>query len=343
MSSKIRLGKTKDSRTRKQKVKAVDILAAQALKIELSAQKNFVDYLLLKGYSTSTTKRYVTDSENFLKWIENENIEITQVNYSDILHYIQGKRRKIQQRTISLNIISLKHYFNFLAITNQNLTNPTLQIKIKGIRRRKLYQILSKQELERLYDDFETLDYEDINDKNKNQNWFINSVLANKRDKIILGLIIYQGLGTTELSRLKVNDVKLRDGKIFISGTRRSNERELKLEAHQIMDMMEYKLKIRDKILKIKKHNSDNLLISTGSSNRLSNSIQSLMKKLREYNSKITSLKQIRTSVITHWLKIHNLRQVQYMAGHRYVSSTEAYLINDLEDLSEEVNKYHPI
>jgi len=31
------------------------------------------------------------------------------------------------------------------------------------------------------------------------------------------------------------------------------------------------------------------------------------------------------------------------MAGHRFISSTEAYLINDLEDLQEDINKYHPI
>jgi integrase/recombinase XerD len=31
------------------------------------------------------------------------------------------------------------------------------------------------------------------------------------------------------------------------------------------------------------------------------------------------------------------------MAGHRYVSSTEAFLINDLEGLQEEIDKFHPI
>ena len=60
-------------------------------------------------------------------------------------------------------------------------------------------------------------------------------------------------------------------------------------------------------------------------------------------NSRVISVSQIRASVITHWLKNHNLRQVQYLAGHRYVSSTEAFLANDLDDLQEEITKYHPI
>jgi len=67
------------------------------------------------------------------------------------------------------------------------------------------------------------------------------------------------------------------------------------------------------------------------------------MKQLRLQNKQVKSVKQIRASVITNWLKNYNLREAQYFAGHRYVSSTENYLINNLEDLQEDINKYHPI
>lgn len=46
---------------------------------------------------------------------------------------------------------------------------------------------------------------------------------------------------------------------------------------------------------------------------------------------------------ITNWLKHYNLRQVQVLAGHRYISSTERYLEDDLESLHEIVNNFHPI
>lgn len=65
--------------------------------------------------------------------------------------------------------------------------------------------------------------------------------------------------------------------------------------------------------------------------------------KLVRKHKEIENLKQIRASVITYCVKNYNLREAQYFAGHRYVSSTENYLINDLESLQEEVNKYHPI
>lgn len=52
---------------------------------------------------------------------------------------------------------------------------------------------------------------------------------------------------------------------------------------------------------------------------------------------------QIRSNVITHWLKSYNLRQVQYMAGHKHVSSTEHYQLNNLDNLQSKLEKYHPL
>ena len=337
----IRLGKTRDSRTRKQQVKAVNVEEVESLLEELKNQKEFTQYLLLKGYSPSTAKRYVKDAVKFIEWAEKENVQIEQVSYSDVLHYIQGKRGKIKQASIGKAINSIKHYFNFLAITDQRIENPTTQIQIKGVKRKMLYAILSKQELESLFNNFEIPNEE--TSKHKNQNWFKTSQLASKRNKVILGLMIYQGLGSTELGRLTEKDLKLREGKIFIAGTRKSNERELKLEAHQVLDIMEYTLKTRQEILNLNNKTSESLFVSAGESNEFRSIINKLIKKLNKQSSKVTSVLQIRTSVITHWLKTHNLRQVQHMAGHRYVSSTEAYFVNDLDDLQEDITKFHPI
>lgn len=337
---KIRLGKTKDSRTRKQPVKAVDIRAAEDLIKELKNQEEFIGYLLMKGFSTTSTKRYARDTETFLKWVEKQHIPVYEISHNDILFYIQSKKKTLQNKSISAHINSLRHYFNFLALTNEIIENPTIQIQIKGIKRKKLHPILSSQELESLFNNFVV--YEDQS-KFKNQNWFNESQLASKRNKVILGLLIYQGLGTTELGRLTIKDLKLREGKIFVAATRRSNERTLKLEAHQVIDMMEYIYQVREEILSLAEKQSESLFVTLGKSHEFRTISAKLIKKLRKQNKKVTSLNQIRTSVITHWLKNHNLREVQYMAGHRYVSSTEAFLVNDLEDLQEDINKFHPM
>ena len=74
-----------------------------------------------------------------------------------------------------------------------------------------------------------------------------------------------------------------------------------------------------------------------------SNLMNQLKRNARKLNPIVKNAKQIRASVITKWLKAHNLREVQYLSGHRYISSKESYLQNDIEELIEEINQYHPL
>ena len=326
--AKIRLGKTKDSRTRKKKVvNDAELELLQRIQNEKD-QPEFIKYLLQKGYSIKSSERYLKDITRFKKWLNKENVTEEAVSYNDITHYIQSKKRSVKQITIQTILASLKQYYNYLQELGFVAENPTLNVQIKGIKRRILHNILSKQELEKIYFDY----------KNKS-----GLSLSKKRNEIIISLLIYQGLNTSEIKNLKVKDIKLREGKIFINGGRRSNERTLKLEAHQILDFMEYQLKTRETILQETKKKTDLFFVSIGKSYSLANVMQKLIQQLQKQNKQVKSIKQIRASVITNWLKNYNLREAQYFAGHRYVSSTEAYLINDLEDLQEDINKYHPI
>lgn len=123
------------------------------------------------------------------------------------------------------------------------------------------------------------------------------------------------------------------------------------LEAHQIMDMYDYILKVKGELMqmKVKRKSQDktesNLLFigEGGNCYSFSNFMAQLMVQVRKINPNILNAKQIRTSVITKWLKMYNLRETQYLAGHRYISSTESYLQNDMEGLQEEVQQFHPM
>lgn len=152
-----------------------------------------------------------------------------------------------------------------------------------------------------------------------------------------------KGINSTELIDLKPEDIKLREGMIYVPRNRRSNERELKLEAVQILEMQEYLLKTRAEILAITQKESEQLFISLGKSASLYHTISKLTQTIKKQNPRIEDLQQIRASVIVKWLNNYNLRQAQYMAGHRFVSSTEKYKQSDLEDLKEDINKFHPL
>ena len=290
---------------------------------------NFENYLLSKNYGEKTIKSYEKTLRYYRRWLVEHQLKEEEIRQADIMLFIQyHKDREVTMSSISRYVNAIKHYYNYLLENGAVLENPTLEIELKGIKRKQLKTVLTRKELDALYNLWDGKE---------------ELTPVEQRDRILVGLVVYQGLGTGELNKLELKDVKLREGKIYVKGSRRSNERILKLESHQMLDMMEYTLKVREQLLQQAEKESEKLIVSVGKSERVDNVMQLLLKQLRRKNKSIESINQLRTSVITYWLKIYNLREVQYMAGHRYVSSTEAYLVNDIDDLQEDINKYHPI
>jgi site-specific recombinase XerD len=234
--------------------------------------------------------------------------------------------------------VAIRHYYSHLIYEGDMNDNPASNIEIKGIKRRKLHDTLNSEELEQLYKSYPA----ELEAKKKSPPQQLNQ-LARRRTKVMLGLLIYQGIKVEELAELEINDLKLREGKIIIKGKRRTNERTMKLEGFQIIDLMDYINETRKALLQINQRETTKLFFSKDKGNHFSNVMHPLMKSLKQNNNKIKSIKQIRASVITNWLQQYNLRQVQYMAGHRYVSSTEAYQANNITELQDEIFKHHPI
>ena len=310
------------------------------------AGNKFKEWLQIKGYSSTTVATVIKAVAYFIAWSEKENItDITETSHNDIIAYIQHFNiRGTGKKTIAHYIMHLKKYFDWLMSEGEVNDNPCSNIKIKGIQRKVLREILSMEELENLYNNYTT----EINLKKSEtlkspppqhiQN------LARRRNKIIIGLFVYQGLRSEEIIKLQTGDVKLREGKIFMAGTKRSNERALKLESHQVFDLLDYINDTRKQILHHRNitEPTQELFLNLGESSRKNNLLAMLLTHLKKMNGKIKTLEQLRASVIVHWLKLYNLRKVQIMAGHRYISSTENYKANNLDDLKEDIKNYHP-
>src|SRR5690606_26118239 len=123
---------------------------------------------------------------------------------------------------------------------------------------------------------------------------------------------------------------------------RRNNAREMELKSWQVLDLLEYVNEIRPEIAKYNKTHNEALLIpQTHFSDLLQRNI--IQKQLKKINHKVTTINHLRASVIVNWLGQYNIRKVQYLAGHKYISSTEKYRQNNLENLHEAVNEFHPI
>lgn len=233
----------------------------------------------------------------------------------------------MKPRTLKGYVSNLKVYFNYLVEENYRLENVIKNINIKGVKQTVIHNILTSDELEDLYYSYPI------------QN---GNPLARKRNKIMLGLLVYQGLTTQDLQKLQVENIQLYKGKLDVLGTKKSNGRLLELKPWQLMEFMEYINEIRPQILEQTSKETTQVFLPLGSSLNLQNSLSKLMKELKKINHKFINAKQLRTSVIILWLQQYNLRKTQYLAGHRYISSTERYQQDDLESLHKTINTCHP-
>jgi site-specific recombinase XerD len=299
--------------------------------------EKFKEWLQIKGYSSKSISSIIVAVNYFIAWYEQENInDIAEVTHNDVMAYVQYQNiRGVSKKTVANYVMHTQKYFDWLITENEMADNPCSNIKIKGIKRKVLYDILKPEELEKLYDDYKTETIKAIPPQHL-------QTLARKRNKIIIGLIVYQGVRSEEIMQLQISDVKLREGKINIPAARRSNERTLKLESQQLYDMLDYINDTRKQILQHSKMTTQDLFVSISGSIHFKNALKLLVQQLQRINGKVKSLEQLRASVIVYWLQQYNLRKVQIMAGHRYVSSTESYKANNMQELKEDIKNYHP-
>lgn len=294
--------------------------------------KTFNEYLQAEGYATATIRTREEECIFFTKWCKKRKTTPMMVDYKTCLKYIESQKRKGNTvNTINFKLAHLRVYFEYLIEQGCRIDNPIENTFIKG--GKKIYHtLLEPDELEDLYYSFETDTFSIKNVYNE---------LVAKRDKMVIGLLVYQGLDTKNLKALKLEHLQLQKGTIYIPGDRRSNGRRLELKPWQIMELMEYINTIRPAMIKrIKNLLNYEQLIPYGEQFIFMNA---LIKKLKKHNHKVSNIKQIRASVITNWLKQYDLRKTQVLAGHKNICSTERYLQDDLENLQEIITNFHPI
>jgi site-specific recombinase XerD len=301
---------------------------------------NFTDYLQSKNHSVRTQQTYLRNVNDFLKWYDNDPLNCTKKDVLNFLDYLQTK--ECSSKTKSLFVISLNHYFTFLQLP----TNPTALLKIRGTKKKMLYRIYTTEELEKLFDNYYHFYIQGFDDSNIPDNMKQRSLLSKYRNYIMLGFAVHQGLTAKELHRLCITDIDLIKAVVNVKAAHKTNARTLPLQASQIGALMHYMQTIRTQFLQ---GNEQTLFIpfyDEGSTQKntatLYGCLQNFTNHIKAIDKNFVNLKQIRASVITHWLKLHGLRKTQHLAGHRYISSTENYLANNLAGLTDDILKYNP-
>lgn len=140
--------------------------------------------------------------QNFLKWLENENIEREEVSYNDLLVFVKKRREQnLSSHTINSHLLSIQHYYDWLINRGKQTHNPAVNLRVKGIIESLPHDLLNQKQLEQVYEDYKV------------------ETPVQKRNKIIISLVVYQGVVREELQKLEPGDINLEKGIIRIRKT----------------------------------------------------------------------------------------------------------------------------
>jgi integrase/recombinase XerD len=287
--------------------------------------KTFERYLHGYNYAQRTVSEYVRLVNAFL----NSNPSGHKYTHKEIVSYMNDRANDYPDTDTALHILhALKKYYSFLIETGQREDHPCFTLNMKAKKGRTIIHqdLFTSEELEQLVNRKEFFD-----------------VFAVKH-QLTISLLIYQGLMAGELLRLKVQDINFDNGTMFIRSSRNQNSRYLGIHPKQVQLLDQYITGVRKRLLRTQ---TDLLLISsrTGMPIKIDD-MSHVMKSCKPmFPDRNLHPITIRKSVIANWLNERKLplEQVQIMAGHKCMSSTERYKQSNPIEQRELMNKWFPI
>lgn len=292
-----------------------------------TVEEIFIDYLKSKRYTNTTVKNKLGHIRIFFQWLRNENLEITFCGYSDLMGFVKEMRKgNFSIANQNLHLRAVRHLYESLMLQDKATYNPAQNMHVRGHMYRLPHNLLSTEQLQKIYDSYKPqTDYQ-------------------IRNKAMLGLYIDQALIRAEINRLEVQDINLVKGTVRIRKNIKLAERILPLAAHQVLTLQEYISKIRPQLLKQTDFvKGDRLFFTYASGQTVNEALRKLLDVLKKKHPELTSMHQIRSSVLAEWIKNRQIREVQYMAGHTHLRSTQRYRDLNLQDLQESLNEHHPL
>jgi site-specific recombinase XerD len=284
-------------------------------------------------FSETCQKSYLYNIKRYIAYSGDNAVGGT---YEDVLDFISFLRTtKIHPKTLRNYLFAVKIYYQWLLITEQRDDHPCKTLYLTD-------QISKAIPVETLYSEAE-----------------LQNILANHkpvksyiqhRDKVMLSLLVYQALTTSELVNINLEDLDLEKGTVHIKHLSVKQDRRLALQSNQILLIYNY-LHIERPILLKRNTDTDynpetpytNVIINNEGRPMNPHGISRHLNQYRSKDEKITPFK-IRQSAIKNLLRKGNdLRVVQVFAGHKRSSSTEAYKQTGLEELKNIIQKLHPL
>ncbi len=277
-----------------------------------------------KRSSKNTISSYMRDLNQFVRYIGTKNAgDLKDITKSDIERYIdQMTKNGKSTATVSRAVASLKCFFSYQIFKGRVKYNPLNDIEtVRTIK--KLPQILTNAEVERLLEQPECTD------------------MKGYRDKAMLELLYATGIRVSELISLNKDDVNLSTGLIYCRNG--DKERMIPLYPAAVKALSDYINLVRHQMLALP---NEPALFVNMAGERMSR--QGFWKIIKHYQEKANIEKEITPHTLRHSFAAHllengaDLRSLQEMLGHADISSTQVYTQLVKKQLKDVYNKTHP-
>ncbi|MFZ4400469.1 MAG: tyrosine-type recombinase/integrase [Bacteroidales bacterium] len=282
------------------------------------------NYLTRMGHTKQTIKSYMYAIKNFLQ----SNPEADIYKYKDILNYINEKVKDLSNSdTKNAILAAVKKYYDFLIDIGLRNDHPCRTLILSKRRNKDIIHqdLFTTAELEMLMEREER--YEIL--KLKNQT--------------MISMLIYQGITAGEVTNIKLSNIDLDNGTIYIKGSSKIASRHLELMPRQFKIIDRYINETRKKLISTK---TDKLLVGKLGTPLTVDDVNYMVSTYKPlFSDRNLNALTIRMSVISNWLneKRLPLEQVQLMSGHKWISATVRYRFTPIEEQREMINRFHPL
>jgi integrase/recombinase XerC len=289
--------------------------------------KLFIEYLQIeKNYSQYTIEHYQHDISEFIMFMTEQSIlALEDVQYLDARLYLTKLfEKKLARKTIARRISGLRSFYKFLLREDLIQDNPFSLVSIPKIEKR-LPEFFYEEELEQLFTSCET------------------STPVGQRNKALLELLYATGIRVSECCQIQLSDLDFSLSTVLIHG-KGGKDRYVPFGKFANDALKQY---IGDGRLELvsKNHSHDFLFVNFRGGPLTVRGVRTILNSMIEkstLNGKIHP-HMLRHTFATHLLnKGADMRSVQELLGHAFLSSTQVYTHVTNEYLRRTYLNHHP-
>jgi integrase/recombinase XerD len=267
----------------------------------------FLHYLTHnRGYSQNTVAAYRNDLTQMAAFVAAEQAKGILQSYDELLksYLLKLREKKYSVATTARKVASVRSFFKFMVDSGRMKENPTRNLPSPQVGRRAL-NFLSPSEYQKLLGEATRL-----------------STPEARRDAVMLELLYGTGLRISELVSLNVGDIDLKQNRVHVNSTKR----QVPFGQHlsQILDKF-----LRSDRLDLLYDEKEEALFLNRRGKRLTR--QGFWQIVKGYASKAGLGGKVTPQALRHSFARRELqsgtelRQLQQLLGHAYISSTRVY------------------